>query len=402
MNVKLPVDQVKLLIDKNVFNSRFCKQIATLGAQADLLFPEPQIGAGYLQWHLSGEGWRTFAACGEDEKSVVAREYRRRRDAMKAVLKNSPIMDSILTIPTNEYIYFKENDGRTEIALAAWGYRFHNTAGTGELISYTTVETVQSVRIGFMWDKQLLSFLNFSLNNQPRQTFEDGLFYAEDVPVGKTYPIELSSGDVFSLTVEQNRADYIYDITRYFTACVRITRDGSAGNGKKCSIAFNGNVYDLVTDANGEALMRLPFVNDLSGSVADEQPECIAECDSECLKKRPAADEDQLLFEFGSVEDVPAEPKPELAVGSKPAPAPEEPQFVYIRLKDYDGFPLADIDFVLTTKTKGQVSLKTNYEGECVVLREWFSDKEKINVSFTVTPEYQKTHDIHRTKSQKR
>lgn len=55
----------------------------------------------------------------------------------------------------------------------------------------------------------------------------------------------------------------------------------------------------------------------------------------------------------------------------------QEPEYVFIRLLDYGKFPLPDLDFVLITKKKGEVSLKTDKEGYCKVPKEWFTHKEK-------------------------
>ena len=68
---------------------------------------------------------------------------------------------------------------------------------------------------------------------------------------------------------------------------------------------------------------------------------------------------------------------------------------VRFTLLDYGGVPLPDLPFTLTLKKKGALSLKTDANGQCLIPKEWFVNKEKMRVNFTVTPEYQASHDLH-------
>ena len=75
---------------------------------------------------------------------------------------------------------------------------------------------------------------------------------------------------------------------------------------------------------------------------------------------------------------------------------------VTIRLLDYGGYPLQQLPFVLKTKKKGKQQLTTDDQGECRVPKEWFTHKEKMRVSFTVTADYQASHPLHDEKEAKK
>ena len=75
---------------------------------------------------------------------------------------------------------------------------------------------------------------------------------------------------------------------------------------------------------------------------------------------------------------------------------------VKIRLLDYGGCPLPDLPFVLFTKKKGELKLRTDADGCCEVQQDWLTNNEKMRVKFEVTPEYRQTHDIHDGKTKKK
>ncbi|MDE5635822.1 MAG: hypothetical protein K2I52_05900, partial [Muribaculaceae bacterium] len=75
---------------------------------------------------------------------------------------------------------------------------------------------------------------------------------------------------------------------------------------------------------------------------------------------------------------------------------------ITIKILDYDVFPVVNMPLKLKTKTKGTFDYVTDEKGMITVPADILSHKEKINVSFTVTPEYQENHDIHYCKNKKK
>lgn len=398
MNIKYFVDKVEPLLDATIFNDTFKKQVGAAAEREGLLLPMPQIGSGYWQWNLQGDGWRSFAAGSEAEKDLIAREHSMRGANLKTSLKNAPVVDIVLTVPSEECIYFRQQDNRIQIALVAWAFKFHSIPGTRELTTTLSKEDTQDVRIGFMWGEEFLAGFNFKLNGQPRQTASDGFFKADGpLRVGASYPVEIPSGKTFDMTVELGKPDYFYDLSQYFYVDVTVTRDKAPAADMDCTLRYNGQVFNLKTDGNGVASQRVLHDKCLVWQ-EDGSDECVMECGGDVQRQRPSVPGQSISFAFDFTSAVTID-----ETESDPETQPEpKPEYVYIYLKDYEGYPLTELDFILKTKSCGDVSLKTDKDGGCIIPKEWMTNKEKFSVSFTITPEYQQTHDIHRVKSKKK
>ena len=213
MNVKLLINQVLPLIDRRISTAQVYKQLLPLAEQARLFFAEPQTGVDYLQWSLPGIDWTSFPEGDESQKAAVAQVYKDRRATMQAALEGSPLKDIVLTVPSEEFIYFRPVGTDWEIALTAWAFRYPDRPATGELDTHIHRSAMQLVDIGFEWDRQRLPDYHFLLQGQPRLTSTDGLFHVDGpLPVGKSYKIELLDGRSFTLTVEQGKQEYIFNL----------------------------------------------------------------------------------------------------------------------------------------------------------------------------------------------
>lgn len=478
MNVQLRINEVKPVLDPKLSIEQIGRTLQQFASKSNLIFPIPQVGHGYQQWSLPGMGWTSFANLPEDKKADAATAFIQRKNTMMAQLNGSPIRDAVFTVPSDDFIYFRQNGTNWEIAVAAWGFRYPDKIMTSEIDVWVRRDKVQDVNIGFSWDGQLLPNYSFRLEGYDPRLFErvtgpDGfLHFDKPAPVGKTYSLETMGGRGFRFTVETGKADYIFDLTEYFfvdvdvrsdgspvadcpcdisffgntlqnttdetghisakiallctsdgtvdpsqpqciVTCnadtrrqtpvnagdhlhfifdfdtpppppgakpakveIEVVKDGAPVEGKACKVSFNGHEYNLTTDAVGRASVEIVLECDEEGQPIAEQPDCLAECDDHQEIKKPLTDGTPLLFKF----DLSEEPTP---------------KFVQIVLKDYIGEPLVDMPFKLKLKQKGEISLKTDDKGQCMVPMEWFTHNEKMKVKFVVTAEYQKTHDIH-------
>lgn len=239
----------------------------------------------------------------------------------------------------------------------------------------------EQVSIGFTWDGTLLKGHSFAYDGSQQQTGSDGLFH-DPVPqmAGATHSVSCDGMAQETLTVEKGRGDYIYDITRYFEAQVTVTQDGKPAESQECEISFNGNRHSVRTDAGGKAGIRMP----LAYAQGPAQPGCTVSCNGESQTQTPDRDGGVLNYQFD-------------------LQSPPVPQYVYVRLLDYGGYPMADIPVSVRLKKKGEVSLTTDEEGRIRLDREWLTPKEKFKVGFTVSADYQQTHDLHlKPKKQKK
>lgn len=415
MNVKLYLNGIVRIIDNRVPIHAVHKQLAPLADQIRLCLPMPQAGSNYLQWSLPGNDWRPFSQAAEEEKKVIALLYQQRREQLMAVNKQSPILEAALTTPAEDFIYFRKNGTDYDLALVAWGYRYPNQRPCMELNTWIQKTSVQEVRIGFEWGGCLLENLPFYLDNFERKTAADGMFYVGVVPVGKEFTLRTVSGSTFVLVVEQGKADYVFDLTQHVFVDIAVRKDNEALKDCPCEVFFNGNRYQLVTDSVGTVSLKMPLVCTPLGELLQTQPACQVTCQSEQQEQTPCNDGDRLAFNFLFQTEQPKKPVyPDSSKvdETKDSKVPQEDteeeelvpelQFVEIKLLDYGGYLLPDLDFTLVTKKKGEVPLRTDANGVCIVPQEWFTGKEKFRIKFTVSPEYQQKHDLHGIKNKKK
>lgn len=406
MNVKLHINKVIRLIDNCVPTELICKQLAPLTEQIRLKLPMPQTGAGYLQWSLPGNDWISFSQATEEQKPVIAKLYQQRREQMVIACKASPLIEATLTIPSEDFVYFRKNGVDYDISLVAWGYKYPYQVPCMELDTWIKKEISQKVCIGFKWDDQFLENYLFYLDNFDRRTSLDGLFYVDKpLPVGDEHAVKTASGVLFTLNVEQGKEEYIFDLTQYAFVDIAVQKDGVALKNCSCEVLFNDRQYQLVTDEVGTASLRLALVCTPLGELLQPQPVCQVMCQSERQEQVPSSDGDRLAFHFSFLFEKskecetfkPSEEKPKTII--PPLEEQPETQFVEIKLLDYGGYPLPDLNFTLVTQKKGEVQLKTNADGICHIPQEWFTGKEKFQIKFNISPEYQQTHDLHDVKN---
>lgn len=402
MNIKLKISEVARLISIHIPMEQICKQLAPLAKQAKIDFPAPQAGAGYLQWSLQGNGWMTFSKVNAEQKAVVAQLYHERKESMLKILKTSPLKDVVFTVPSEDFIYFRENGSEYEISLIAWGYKFPNQPPCAELNTWINKSASQKVRIGFKWDDKFLTNYDFSLVNLKRMTSNDGLFYVDGLlPVGKEYQVKTNSDVLFTLKVEQGKEDYIFDLTQYAYVDITVQKDDAATANCACEVNFNGIRHQLETNEAGCASLKLALVCTPLGELLQPQPICQAIYQSETQERRPSSDGERLKFKFSFQPEIKHYQKPIPQIPPMPPSPPvvkSEANFVEVKLLDYSGSPMTDLDFTLVTKRKGCVRLKTDSNGICSIPQEWFTKKEKFQVKVEISPQYQETHNLHDVK----
>lgn len=408
MNIKLQIGEVVRLIDQRFPIQKISQLITPMAQQARLLYPEPETGVDYLQWTLPGNDWKSYSEASADEGAVVAEIFRKRRNALATALESSPLKQSLLSIPDKKYIYYRENGTDYDIALVAWGYAYPNQAACTDLTTgYAHIE-MQEVKIAFQWEETLLPAFIFQLAGYQRVTSADGWFTIDNpLPVGKELTIELSKGRAFTLVVEKGRKEYVFNLTRYFYVDVAVTVDGVPVQQFNCMVTFNGKTYPL-TGETGNASLQIALAGAIDGDILQPQTACEVSYQDETQQQTPQYADQRLRFVFSS-ETIPPEPEPEPEPEPDPEPDPNpepepdpKPELVDLRLLDYGGYPLADMDFRLHTKKKGEVELRTDAEGYCHIPKEWFTNKEKYKITFDISSEYQQSHDLHDTTSQKK
>lgn len=407
MNIKLRINGVITLLPKNISPEQLHKSLAPLAQSAELELPPIRIGHGYYLWTIDGEEWKKFSDLSKEEKSVWAELFKERKGRLKTLFAGSPMYESIMTIPSEEFIYVRNHGNKREIALTAWGYKYPNKAPIIDLDTWMDFTEKEQVNIGFLWGDEIIPRVPFTLATEHRMTNEKGWFVCDGkLPVGNTYRVTTLPNKSFDLVVEKGKQDYIFDLTEKALVCIRIICDGAPVANAECEVMFGQTSQHITTGIDGEAHTDFILEHDEYASPLSPQPLCYAKYNDESQQDTPSADR-PLLFVFEHTTNIAeTEQKTENLEPETPIPSPSEEKeqtlekrTVRLTLLDYGGNPLQSIPFTIKTKKQGTITLETDDEGHCEIPQEWFTDKEKIRIAFDVTPEYQQTHDIHKKKS---
>ena len=404
---EIPIANVVLLVDKTISMLQLSNELKPLGEKAKLQFVEPQPGAGFLQWTLQGDDWLPFSELDDEKKPLAAKEYQDRCLAVKDRIKNALLRDAVLTVPSEkDFVFFRQNGGDWEIALTAWGYRYVESQVSRTIGAWVKQIEYQEFNVGFIWNGSMMRNMPFMLDELQRSTGVDGWFRSGgQVAVGKKFTLKTNNGLEFPMTVEKGKSDYLYDITQYVHVEIEATKDGVAMGNRACEVSFNGSSTTIETDESGHASLKMPLVCNDKGDMQQPQPPCSVTCMSQTQQKIPISNGETLRFDFALVtekeEPVPPTTEPEIVLEPEPEPVTET-KFVKIRLLDYGGYPMPDLPFKLTTKKKGEMTLRTDEDGYCQLPQDWFTDKEKMQVNLIISPEYQDAHDLHLKKNKKK
>lgn len=403
MTIQFKLMELRPQLGNTMPYAQIYQQLLPYAQRAGLLMPNREEGYGYLQWSLPGDDWTSLNGTGEDIKATVVAVYNERHSALAEALKNVPMRDALLSVPSEREILFRRNGDGWDIALVAWGYKYPNQRPTGPLVGYESPKVPrQQVNIGFMWDGQLLPNVEFLLNNQKRQTGDDGLFHVDKpLEVGSSYEITYCGNMLWMLSVVMGQEDYVRDLTKYVDVVVFVTADEQPVAGETCTVGFSGKEHTIVTDDEGRATVRLPLVADSQGQILDEQPPCKVTCRDAEQMQAPDIHHDTLGFDFDFTVKKPYV-APDVEEKEKEKPEQQTAETVHLRLLDYGGCPMSDLDFVLHTKKKGDVTLKTDADGHYAVPKDWLVPGEKVKIRLAISSDYQNNHDLHDPKKSKK
>lgn len=403
MNISFKLMELRPLLGNIPPYAQIYQQLSPLAERAGLLTPPREEGAGYLQWSLPGDDWTSLADAEPGQKAEVGAVYNERYAALAETLKTVAVRDALLSVPSEREILFRPNGSSWDIAMVAWGYKYPNVPPMGKITGVIAPrKDRQQVNIGFVWDEQMLPNFDFLLDNLKRHTGDDGFFrFDAPVEVGSTYDIVYNGDALWQLSVEKGREDYVHDLTQHIQIVVSVTVDGQPVSGESCFVGFNGKQQTVTTDENGKASVCLSLLGDSQGQPLTEQPPCQVTCRDAVQTQTPSLGNDTLTFEFDFTTK-----KPYVApeVEEKKEEQTETPlvEMVHLRLLDYGGYPMPDLEFTLHTKKKGDVVVKTDGDGHYAVPKDWLEPNEKVKLRLSISDAYQKEHDLHDTKKRKK
>lgn len=192
----------------------------------EMIFAEPKKGVDQIFWVHPEGGWQSFAEADPTLQGMIISQIVKHQSTIQSTLASQPnfkpLMDSLFTIPGEEFYYFKftEGDG-IDVMITGWGYKkpVVKAAGVGAISAPRTKK--QRVVASFSSHGQKVPHYAFILhvkylnNVLNKETDGNGEFLlAEQAVVGAEYMLEDPlTGKTFDLIVEEGKELYDYDIT---------------------------------------------------------------------------------------------------------------------------------------------------------------------------------------------
>lgn len=397
MKIKVGVNSINRIIDPKYSIEKLYNQLKGLSDKTGLVFGDPSVGSGQLQWTLEGEGWTAFSDLDDSLKPQASVLFNDRKKVLQEALGGASLSNEILTLPDEKFLFFRDMESQPEIGLTCWGYRYPDFKDGMELETWVKKAHLQDVAISFSWDGQKLAYYNFIFHSYRRRTDSDGVFKVDQpLPIGNTYTVESLTGRKFTLTVIEGQQYYDFDVTEYFTVEISVKKDEEPLPDKELTLKFNGESRQIKCDSSGNASLRLPLECSADGLVKQPQSACDVLCGDKTESQTPSEINDELFYIFQFPTPVVDE---EIEV---PPPPPEEdkepkkPQMIGITVLDYGGYPVKEMEVTLIIPKKKEEKFVTDDEGRIEFPKDWLQGKKKkFKVRFTASAEYQKTHDLH-------
>ena len=398
MNRKVDYNALSPILGSSISMIQVGKKVQSLADKAGLLLPEVEAGAGYLQWSIPGDEWVPLTSLDGTARQKAEQTLEERTAQLKQLMAGAPVAEAVCTVPGGEYVYVRQQGERIDIALMAWGYRYPTKVEGGPVSTGYEPTLTEEVEIAFEWDGRRMIKLPFKLNGKSRITDSRGSF-AIDGRVRVGMELELEAGrQVFGLTVEKGRKEYVYDLTERFTIDVQVMRDGAPWAEVSCLLRMGDRRLQLTTDAAGHATASLALLPDKKGFIAVPQPECVVECEGQTQVQTPAGAGDELLYSF--MMESPTEPpavtaEPPAETAEPPAETVEPPAVrkkITLEFLDRKGKPLAGVTIKVTGTSGEPITVKTDEDGKAQLERDRFKPGEKPKVEFVLSKEYQQNN----------
>lgn len=224
-------------------------------------FAKFSIGAGNYVWTDNRCKWSRMIDASELKQSII-REFKNQAKADVATKIGSKTAEALFTTPDDSYIYYNDDNGEVKILIAGWGFK-----KPVRIISRpdtTTISQKNPINISFSYDGDRLKNYEFGLRLpkqiKPLSTDDSGLCSFDDLKVGENYVVtDINSGQDFQLNIVEGQSSYDFDVTRYSNLDVSAVSDDQPIIGEKVEILYHGKKYDITTDGNGHATIRLPL-----------------------------------------------------------------------------------------------------------------------------------------------
>lgn len=262
MNIKIKSSGVFCLIGDD-YDKVFVALKKEFGESDEQLFTERTPGHEYLQWELPGDGWVALSSDPLMSQEVKRELVCRQQNVSKKFGNNQTMVQKVLSVPDDDYVYYKHDDtGRLLIRLTAWGYRYPERVGGGDVtIGFKPKEKTEHISILLMYDGKPLSGKSLRLNGFLRTTDSNGLLAVGDLPIGYQFDIEVDKHRQH-ITVMPEDGEIKIDLTEYTIVEVQAFLDKVPYSGGQATLLYMGHNMQLICDDSGHATTKLPLDKD--------------------------------------------------------------------------------------------------------------------------------------------
>ncbi len=223
-------------------------------------FAKFSTGAGFYVWSDNDSQWRCMEDASELKKSEVEDALVQTKNDIASLI-GQKTTEALFTTPDNSYIYYTDEDGDIRIMLTGWGFK--KPVRVSGRRDTTDIPIDNMVSISFSYDGERVPHYEFGLRLKRQvktlQTDATGIFTTK-MNVGESYTLtDLASNKDFTLNIIEGRNHYDYDITKYATLTIGASIEGSPVTGEKATVNYHGRDYDVTTDGNGQAKVKVPL-----------------------------------------------------------------------------------------------------------------------------------------------
>ena len=238
-----------------------------LDKDAVFFAPMSVTGNGYI-WMSPESGWTPLSEADGSQKDSVKKEVAQLRQRVLGKLNsNSKLAKSLLSLPSDEgkYIFFKDENGQLRILLAGWGFANSRKAviSSGKVVKPKL--SISTAKLAFAISGEIQTsyeFLIITVGGTQKKCFTgaDGYYFLGEQKVGTLLQIsDPLSGKKFTVEIEDNREEYILDVTRTLHIIVAVEKDEKPLSEASVSIDYHGKSYEKKTDHQGLVSISAPF-----------------------------------------------------------------------------------------------------------------------------------------------
>lgn len=353
MNIKIKTNNVSPLFSNSgtLSYDQVYNVLKTQIPEDDFIFTKRTPGSGFLQWDLPGEGWIALSKADPlIAADVIAEKELRFKHVMDIFGSQQLLAQKILTVPDNDFIFFRPKGNGLEIKITVWGYKYPTVVGGSSIVGRYAKKELQEVVVSFIYDGQLLPNYKFRINGFERVTDVDGHMVLGTLPVGQSYDISLSDGSNITLAVINGQREYSFDVTVFVSVVVVVNLDGRPLPDAVCEISYWGHTATIITDADGHATTSFPL-DRMAGN-------CCVRVNEEIQQRLLQVPSNLFQFDLKGtnreltpdpVPEPTPEPEPEPTPEPEPEPTPEpEPEpinhdgKIMVRVEDETGIPIGN------------------------------------------------------------